>query len=122
VNIELVIEAIVAALLIATCTYCFVLSRRLRVLRSGQEDLFAIIKKFDEASRRAERNLELMQENGLTMGRDLDDVSARATALIDELSVMVNAGDHIAGRIEGVVNEVRAIGARRAAPLIKAAP
>jgi len=121
VSIELVIEAIVAVLLIATCTYCYVLSRRLRVLRSGQEDLRAIIKKFDEASRRAERNLERMEENGLTMGRDLDDVSARAAALIDELSVMVNAGDHIAGRIEGVVNEVRAIGGRRAAPLIKAA-
>ncbi len=120
-SIELVIEAIVAVLLIATCTYCYVLSRRLRVLRSGQEDLRAIIKKFDEASRRAERNLERMEENGLTMGRDLDDVSARAAALIDELSVMVNAGDHIAGRIEGVVNEVRAIGGRRAAPLIKAA-
>jgi len=115
VNIDLMIEIIVAGLLIATCAYCYVLSRRLQTLRSGQEELLAVITKFDDASRRAERNLQVMQTSGVSMSRDLDDVTAKAHALIDELSVMVNAGDHIAGRIEGVVNEVRAIGGGRIA-------
>lgn len=110
-----VIEIVVAALLVATCGYCFVLSRRLRTLRQGQAELLTLIEKFDQASRRAERNLAVMQKSGLTASRDLDAAAARAHALIDELSVMVNAGDHIAGRIEGVVNEVRALGGRRAA-------
>lgn len=114
-NIDLMIEIIVAGLLIATCAYCYVLSRRLQTLRSGQEELLAVIAKFDDASRRAERNLQVMQTSGVSMSRDLDDVTAKAHALIDELSVMVNAGDHIAGRIEGVVNEVRAIGGGRIA-------
>lgn len=113
--VEVLIEIIVAALLIATCGYCFILSRKLRALRRGQAELKTLIEKFDEASRRAERNLAVMQKSGLSASRDLDAVTVRAHALIDELSVMVNAGDHIAGRIEGVVNEVRALGARRAA-------
>lgn len=112
--VEFLIELLVGALLVATCGYCFVLSRKLRALREGQAELKMLIEKFDQASRRAERNLAVMHKSGLTAGRDLDAAAARAHALLDELSVMVNAGDHIAGRIEGVVNEVRALGARRA--------
>ena len=113
--VELALEITVALLLGATCTYCYVLSRRLRVMREGQKELTTLIGKFDEASRRAEKNLSAMQNNGANMGRDLDQVTARANALLDELSVMVHAGDHIAGRIEGAMNEVRAIGKTSAA-------
>lgn len=119
---QALIEVIIAALLIATCGYCYVLSRKLRALREGQAELKTLIETFDQASRRAERNLAVMQKSGLTASRDLDAAAARAHALIDELSVMVNAGDHIAGRIEGVVNEVRVLGARRAANGPRAAP
>lgn len=109
----MIIEIAVVILLMATCSYCYILSVRLRRLREGQSELLTLIKKFDDASLRAERNLALMQKTGLTAGKDLDVVTARAHKLMDELSVMVSAGDHVAGRIEGVVNEVRAIGARR---------
>lgn len=112
---ELVIEVVLAFLLVSTCAYCFVLSRRLRILRDGQQELLSLIGKFDKASQRAEKNLAAMQSNGVAMSRDLDHLTARAHSLLDELSVMVHAGDHIAGRIEGAVNEVRAIGRRRAA-------
>ena len=117
---ELIVETVIGALLVATCAYCYVLSRRLRALREGQAELLSLITKFDEASQRAERNLSAMQSNGISMSRDLDVVTARAHALIDELSVMVNAGDRVAGRIEGAVNEVRAIGAKRAANDLRA--
>lgn len=114
-NIELVIETLVVALLVATCGYCYVLSRRLQILRSGQEELTALISKFDDASRRAEKNLALIQSNGASVNRELSEAAAGAHSLIDELSVMVNAGDNIACRIEGAVNEVRMIGRQRAA-------
>lgn len=110
-----VIDVVVAVLLVATCGYCIVLNRRLKALQDGQAELQRAIAAFDEASRRAEQNLARMETSGLGMGRDLDAVMARAHALVDELSVMVSAGDHIAGRIEGAVNNVRALGKRRAA-------
>ncbi len=114
-TMELIIEALIVTLLIATCSYCYVLSRRLKILRSGQEELSALISKFDDASRRAEKNLSLIQTNGASVSRELSDAAESAHTLIDELSVMVNAGDNIACRIEGVMNEVRMIGRQRAA-------
>jgi prophage DNA circulation protein len=109
------IEIVVAVLLVATCGYCIALNRRLKTLKEGQADLQRAIAAFDDATRRAEQNLARMESSGLGMGRDLDAVMARAHALVDELSVMVSAGDHIAGRIEGAVNNVRALGGRRSA-------
>lgn len=106
---EVVIETVIVALLIATCGYCYILSRRLRALRGGQEELLSVIMKFDEASRCAEKNLVVMQSNSALLSRKLNNMTARAHSLLDELSVMVNAGDNIAGRIEGAVNEVRSI-------------
>lgn len=108
------IEIVVATLLVATCAYCFILNRRLKALKDGQEELKAAIATFDQASRRAEENLARMEKNSLNMGRDLAGVMGRANALVSELSVMVSAGDHIAGRIETAVNDVRAIGGKRA--------
>ena len=109
-NVELIIEGIIVVLLLATCSYCFLLNRRLQTLRSGQKELAALISSFDKASRRAEKNLSFIQSNGASVNRELTDAAARAHDLVDELSVMVNAGDNIACRIEGAVNEVRMIG------------
>ncbi len=119
--LELAVETIVGALLIATCAYCYVLSRKLKALREGQSELLSIIAKFDDASRRAELNLSTMQSTGADLNRNLAAAAARAHALIDELSVMVNAGDHVAGRIEGAVSEVRALRSSRPANDARAA-
>lgn len=106
------VEIVVALLLVATCAYCYLLNRRLKALKDGQDDLKTAIATFDQATRRAQENLERMESNSVAMGRDLAGVMGRANAVVSELSVMVSAGDHIAGRIETAVNDVRAIGKR----------
>ncbi|MFQ5562996.1 MAG: DUF6468 domain-containing protein [Parvularculaceae bacterium] len=111
-SLEIIVEAVVAALLVATCVYCLVLSRRLKRLRDTQRELLTVIDRFDNASRRAGENLENIRTARAAMERDLDGLMGRAGGLIDELQVMVHAGDRIAGRIEGAVGEVRALGAR----------
>jgi len=108
-----VIDAILVLLLVATSAYCVLLTRRLKVLKEGQASLQAALATFDEASRRAESNLERMEKAGLGMGRALDPLVARGDALVAELSVMLSSGDSIAGRLENAVDEVRAIGLRR---------
>lgn len=112
-SLDSIIEAVVAGLLVITCVYCLVLSRRLKKLRDGQTELLAVIEKFDKASQRAEANLEEIRAAGAIIGRDLNGAMARAGGVLDELSVMVTAGDRIAGRIETAIGEVRAVGARR---------
>lgn len=106
------LEISIGVLLIATCVYCIMLNRKLRVLRDGQTELTATIARFDEASRRAEANLTVMQGAGAALNRDLAKTALKANGLIDELSVMVNAGDAVAGRIEGAVRDVRTVSAR----------
>lgn len=106
----LYVELMMSVLLVATCGYCAVLGRKLRDLREGQRQLIETVEKFDAASRRAEKNLQTMQGAGLEMNKDLDAMTRQANGLIDELSVMVHAGDKIAGRIETAVGEVRILG------------
>lgn len=110
---EQLVEIAGLMLLVATCIYCYILSRRLQKLRDGQAELLAVIDKFDAASKRAENNLGKMQSAGAAINRELGAATLKANALVDELSVMVHAGDQIAGRIEGAVNDVRALGGAR---------
>lgn len=114
-NSAALLEIIIVALLTATCLYCIVLTRRLKALRDGQESLQAAIATFDEATRRAERNLARMEKEGVSATRDLGAVMKKAGDLASELSVMVSAGDTIAARIEDAMNDVRALAGRRAA-------
>lgn len=108
-TIELLIEIVVVALLTATCGYCIVLYRKLRALQRSQGEMARLMRAFDDASRRAERNLAAMQEEGVTTKRDLAIVAGRARALIDELGVMVHAGERVADRIESLANDARAV-------------
>jgi len=104
------VEAVVIALLIATCGYCFMLNRRLQALKTGQVELARSIETFDGATRRAEKNLKLMEKAGLSNERDLQGLTSRAQALANELSVMISSGDKIADRIESTVGDVRRLG------------
>lgn len=109
-TMELVIEGLVVALLAATCLYCAALYRKLRGLQRGQAEMASLMRTFDEATQRAERNLAIMQDEGVAASRELDVVAARARALGDELGVMVHAGERIADRIEGAVHDARQAG------------
>lgn len=106
------LEISIGVMLIAACIYGIMLNRKLKILRDGQSELTATIERFDDASRRAEANLSAMHRAGATLNRDLAAAAGKATGLIDELSVMVNAGDAIAGRLEGAVRDVRSVSAR----------
>lgn len=108
---SIALEISIGVLLIAACFYGVVLNRKLKTLHAGQSDLTATIERFDDASRRAEANLSAMHRAGATLNRDLAAATDKANGLIDELSVMVNAGDAIAGRIENSVRDARAVSA-----------
>ena len=116
-SLALLMDFLLAILLGSTCIYCVVLNRRLKTLKDGQADLQSAITVFDSATKRAQETLERLDANGVGRSRDLELEMAKANALAAELSVMVSAGDSIAGRIERAMGEVRAIGGRR-----KAAP
>lgn len=105
-------DGVLALLLCATCVYCVMLNRRLRTLKKGQDDLQAAISVFDKAAASINLTLERLEASGIDQSRDLDRSLDKASAMAAELSVMVSAGDNIAGRLERAVGDVRAIGAK----------
>ena len=107
-------DGVLALLLCATCVYCVMLNRRLRTLKKGQDDLQAAISVFDKAAASISVTLERLEAAGIDHTRDLDRSLDKASAMAAELSVMVSAGDNIAGRLEQAVGDVRAIGAKGA--------
>ncbi len=112
-TMELIIECILMVLLIAACGFAGILAHRLRKLRAGQEELVAMIERFDISATTARENLDTIKANHKDIERDLHRLVARATGLVTDLSVMVNAGDNVAGRLEGAVDEVRLIGMKK---------
>jgi Tfp pilus assembly protein PilO len=113
VNVELWIEAVVAALLAVTVGYCFVLNRRLRDLRGSQGEMRQLIEEFTVAMRDAEAGLNELRISGQAITRDLSEQLAKGRALHDELKIMTESGNVLADRIErGLVG--RGSGARSA--------
>ncbi len=99
--IGLILESLVALLLMITVVYCFQLDRRLRALRNGQDGLKDLIKGLGEATGRAQLSVAQLKIAGDAAGRELRDTVTKARELADELSLMVEAGNNIADRLEG---------------------
>ena len=97
--IGLLLEGLVAILLVLTVVYCFILDRRLRQLRSGQDGLRSLIDGLNAATERAQGGIAQLKIAGDAAGHDLRDAVTKARALSDELSVMIEAGNNIADRL-----------------------
>ncbi|MGF1455561.1 MAG: DUF6468 domain-containing protein [Alphaproteobacteria bacterium] len=99
--IDLILEAMLAALLVITAAYCVILDRKLRQLRSGQDGLRDIIKGLNGATERAQSAISQLKVAGEAHARDLKTQIAHAKALTDELGLMIESGNSLADRLEG---------------------
>jgi len=100
VDITLVIDAIVIALLGATIFYAFRLERRLEAMRSTQASLAKVIVELNTAAARAEAGIQGLKATAQSSGHVLDEKIKRARAIADELSFLVQTGDRLGHRIE----------------------
>ncbi|MEL6789017.1 MAG: DUF6468 domain-containing protein [Pseudomonadota bacterium] len=105
-----VLEITLVGLLMIACGLGVILNRRLTRLRDDQANLLRSIETFDTATRRAEATLAAIKARGESLDGALGRTVSRANFLMDELSVMVSAGDKIADRIEHVMADVRSVG------------
>jgi hypothetical protein len=99
-NLEFFLEALVALLLIVTVGYCWQLNRRLAALRGAQGELGRLIEDFGRATRSAEQAIQELKRAGAESGQQLDERVRQARALCDELTVMTQAGNGLAERLE----------------------
>jgi hypothetical protein len=121
VTFGLVLDAALVALLLAAGAGGFFIHRRIDRLVAAQQELQAALAAFDEAAGRADAALKRLEAGGVAKGVELQRGAAQAERLINELSVMNSAGEHIAERIENAVKAVRGLAAARPAKPRRAA-
>lgn len=98
--IEFALEGLVAILLLITIAYCFVLDKRLKALRSGEDGLREVILGLNDATLRAQQSIAQLKEAGGEAGQDIAQKLRDGRALADELALMVESGNNLANRLE----------------------
>lgn len=103
--LPLLLDLAIIVLLAATVVYAMRLNQRLNHLREGRGELERLIKVFSEATARAEAGVQGMRRAASESGETLQKTIEKAIALRDELQFMIEAGDSLAGRLEGLVSQ-----------------
>lgn len=107
--LSFVFEIALCLLLAATLVYCVVLDRRLKSVRSGQEEMKATIGHLNTSLAAAGASLRALQAAAGTVGEALDRRVASARAAIDELSLVTASAERIAQRMERTVDTQAAV-------------
>ena len=106
-TVPLLLEALLAVLLAATVSYCYVLNRRLGALRATQAEMQALISEFNRATERAEAGIVLLRRASDEAGAGLQRRIDKAQTLADELGFIVETGDRLADRLTGQISAAR---------------
>lgn len=99
--ISLIFDGIIAVLLGVTIFYCTLVNRRLGALRSSKDELKQVIEDLTVATTNAQMSIAHLKEAGREVVGVLEDDVRKGRALSDELSLMVEAGNNLANRLEG---------------------
>lgn len=125
--LEFGVNLLVAALLVATILYCWRLNRRIRVLQDGRGELAALLKQFDESTRRASESIQALQTASRKIGEVMQSRIDQANRAADDLTFLTERAMKISERMsEGAMQPAATKPApTRAAPVerpVAAAP
>ena len=112
----MILESLVAVLLLVTIGYCFILNKRLSLLRNGQSELNDVVRLLNEAAEKARVGVEQLRRSSLSIAEDLTEKNRVGRALADELSMIVESGNSLADRLAGGLSPSQAP-ARKPKPL-----
>jgi hypothetical protein len=122
-NLSLVFDGLLIALLAATLAYGFRLNRRLEQVRAGHAEFQALLGKFVIATEQAERGVATLKRTAAEGGQDLQEATERAAALREDLTFLVDRASELADRVESTISRTRALAAAvPPAPPLKAEP
>ena len=98
---ELIVDAILAALLVVAIVMCFIVTRRLGTIKAGQAELTSLVDQLNSAVTNAQRGVVNLRSSAEEVEGQLKLERRKAEAIADELSLMVESGNNLANRIEG---------------------
>lgn len=122
-ELSLILDIVVAALLVATIGYAAVLNRKLRNLRANKAEFEAMIGEFNEATRRTEGSIQALRLAADQTAKALSIQVERGQALRDELTFLTGRADGAAERIANGGSSARPeVAAYASSPKPQAAP
>lgn len=107
VEISLMLDGLVAALLVATIVYAAILNRKLGRLRADRAEMEQQIARFVECTQRAEASIKHLKAVADEAGQSLQQPIDRAMAVRDELVFMIERGDTLSEKLSGRISAAR---------------
>ncbi|MDD3021010.1 MAG: DUF6468 domain-containing protein [Alphaproteobacteria bacterium] len=107
--LTLVFDLLVIVMLGATIFYAVRLNKHLSIFRSNRSEMERLIRELSTQITRAQEGISELDDMSTTKGEDLRRMVSKAQGMCDELSLMTEAGDSLAGRLEKLAEKNREI-------------
>lgn len=105
--INIVLDIAVLAALGVTIFHALRLSRQFQQMQADRKAFETLIAALNVASSRAEAAIQSLKATSLESGDKLQDKINRARGLADEMEIIIQAGDSLAGRLESLAEKSR---------------
>lgn len=107
----LIMDGVLVILLVAVLYACIRVNGRLGVIRAGQTELADLVDRLESATSKAKEAISELRRESNDVGDTLGSTVRKARALSDELTLITEAGDNLANRLEqGLTAKVAAPG------------
>lgn len=106
-SLDTILNLIVAALLVGTMIFAYVLNNRLKKLRSNKEEVDSAILRFDQSVTRAEETIVFLRDVSGKSYTSLSETVQKAQALRDEISFMLERGEGLAQSLDDKIRMTR---------------
>jgi len=120
--IDFAIQSLVAVLLVMTITYCMLLDKRLKRLRSDEANLRATISELITATEIAERAIHGLKETAQDCDRTLAQRLREAEFFSHEIEKEIGEGEKLLNRIIRITQAAQAVQSGAAGTAAAAAP
>lgn len=105
--VGLVFDIIILVALAATMWRAVTLSRQFDRMQADRKAFEQLIGALNVAASRAEAVIKSIKDNAIESGGVLQDKVTRARGISDELEIMIQAGDNLAERLQGLAEKSR---------------
>ena len=102
----LILDGLIVVLLCATVVYAAALNRRIGRLRDNRAELALAARAMTDAAARAEAGIKGLKQTAGSVGAAIQSDIDKARALRDDLTILVEAGEAMAGRLETAAGDV----------------
>lgn len=118
---EWMLELVLVAMLAVTLFHAVRLERALGVLKRDRATLESLVTGFNTSTRQAEQGVERLRAAADGAGRQIARQSEAAMALKDDLTFLMERGEKLADRLDGLVRSARPLTHEPQAPAMATA-